>query len=54
MADPGGIKTWRALHGVISGLPDVLGGQLRREVNLSFLEYYVLGACPSSLTTPCG
>ena len=39
-------QTWRALHGVISALPDVLGGQLRREVNLSFLEYYVL-ACLS-------
>ena len=38
--------TWRALHGVISALPDVLGGQLRRQVNLSFLEYYVL-ACLS-------
>ena len=40
------LQTWRALHGVISALPDVLGGQLRREVNLSFLEYYVL-ACLS-------
>lgn len=39
-------QTWRALHGVVSGLPDVLGGHLRREVNLSFLEYYVL-ACLS-------
>jgi DNA-binding MarR family transcriptional regulator len=37
------MQTWRALHGVSSALPDVLGGQLRREVNLSFLEYYVLG-----------
>jgi DNA-binding MarR family transcriptional regulator len=37
------MQTWRALHGVISALPDVLGDQLRREVNLSFLEYYVLG-----------
>jgi DNA-binding MarR family transcriptional regulator len=37
------MQTWRALHAVSSALPDVLGGQLRREVNLSFLEYYVLG-----------
>jgi DNA-binding MarR family transcriptional regulator len=40
------LLTWRALHGVISALPEILGGQLRREVNLSFLEYYVL-ACLS-------
>jgi len=43
---PDELQTWRALHGVISALPDVLAGQLRREVNLSFLEYYVL-ACLS-------
>lgn len=43
---PDELETWRALHGVISALPDVLGSQLRREVNLSFLEYYVL-ACLS-------
>jgi DNA-binding MarR family transcriptional regulator len=44
--NPDELQTWRALHGVISALPDVLGAQLRREVNLSFLEYYVL-ACLS-------
>ena len=43
---PDELQTWRALHGVISALPEVLGSQLRREVNLSFLEYYVL-ACLS-------
>ena len=43
---PDELQTWRALHGVISGLPDALGAQLRRKVNLSFLEYYVL-ACLS-------
>jgi DNA-binding MarR family transcriptional regulator len=43
---PDELQTWRALHGVISALPEVLGAQLRREVNLSFLEYYVL-ACLS-------
>jgi DNA-binding MarR family transcriptional regulator len=37
------MQTWRALHAVISALPDVLGDQLRREVDLSFLEYYVVG-----------
>jgi DNA-binding MarR family transcriptional regulator len=41
--NPDELQTWRALHGVISALPDVLGGHLRREVNLSFIEYYVLG-----------
>lgn len=39
---PDEMGTWRALHG-ITALPDVLGAQLRREVDLSFLEYYVLG-----------
>jgi DNA-binding MarR family transcriptional regulator len=43
---PDEMQTWRALHGITSALPDALGGQLRREVNLSFLEYYVL-ACLS-------
>ena len=43
---PDEMGTWRALHGVISVLPDVLGGKLRRELNLSFIEYYVL-ACLS-------
>jgi DNA-binding MarR family transcriptional regulator len=46
---PDEMGTWRALHGVISVVPDVLGGQLRREVNLSFIEYYVL-ACLSEQT----
>jgi DNA-binding MarR family transcriptional regulator len=36
------LKTWRAIHGVVAALPAVLGGQLRRDVDLSFLEYYVL------------
>jgi len=35
-------QTWRALHDVLSGLPAVLSEQLRRDANLSFLEYYVL------------
>jgi DNA-binding MarR family transcriptional regulator len=39
------IGTWRALHGVISALPDVLGSELRRKFDLSFLEYYVLACC---------
>jgi DNA-binding MarR family transcriptional regulator len=43
---PDELQTWRALHGVISVLPATLGDQLRREVNLSFIEYYVL-ACLS-------
>src|SRR6202042_3992612 len=40
---PDEMQTWRALHAVSTALPDVLGSQLRSEVNLSFLEYYVLG-----------
>ena len=43
---PDELQTWRALHGVVSAVPEVLGSQLRRQVNLSFLEYYVL-ACLS-------
>jgi DNA-binding MarR family transcriptional regulator len=39
---PEEMKTWRALHEVVTGLPIVLGDELRREVGLSFLEYYVL------------
>ena len=39
---PDEMKTWRALHDVVTGLPIVLGDELRREVGLSFLEYYVL------------
>src|ERR1700722_2294013 len=35
-------QTWRALHDVLSGLPAVLTEQLRRDADLSFLEYYVL------------
>jgi DNA-binding MarR family transcriptional regulator len=35
-------RTWRALHDVLSGLPTVLSDQLRRDADLSFLEYYVL------------
>jgi DNA-binding MarR family transcriptional regulator len=40
------MQTWRTLHGITAALPDALGTQLRREVNLSFIEYYVL-ACLS-------
>jgi DNA-binding MarR family transcriptional regulator len=40
---PDEMETWRALHAVSTALPDVLGARLRRAVNLSFLEYYVLG-----------
>jgi DNA-binding MarR family transcriptional regulator len=36
------MKMWRVLHEVMTGLPIVLGDELRREVGLSFLEYYVL------------
>jgi DNA-binding MarR family transcriptional regulator len=43
---PDELQTWRALHAVISAVPDVLGGQLRRDVNLSYLECHVL-ACLS-------
>ena len=43
---PDEMQTWRALHGVISSLPDVLGDHLRQQVDLSFIEYYVL-ACLS-------
>jgi DNA-binding MarR family transcriptional regulator len=39
---PDEMKTWRVLHEVVTGLPIVLGDELRREVGLSFLEYYVL------------
>ena len=39
---PDEMKTWRALHDVVTGVPIVLGDELRREVGLSFLEYYVL------------
>ena len=39
---PDEMKTWRVLHEVTTGLPIVLGDELRREVDLSFLEYYVL------------
>jgi len=36
------MKTWTVLHEVVTGLPIVLGDELRREADLSFLEYYVL------------
>lgn len=36
------MKLWRVLHEVVTGLPIVLGDNLRREVGLSFLEYYVM------------
>jgi DNA-binding MarR family transcriptional regulator len=39
---PDEMKTWRVLHEVVTGLPIVLGEDMRREVGLSFLEYYVL------------
>jgi DNA-binding MarR family transcriptional regulator len=39
---PDEMKLWRVLHEVVTGLPIVLGDHLRREVGLSFLEYYVL------------
>lgn len=39
---PDEMKTWRVLHEVVTGLPIVLGDELRHEVGLSFLEYYVL------------
>jgi DNA-binding MarR family transcriptional regulator len=39
---PDEMKAWRVLHEVTTGLPIVLGDELRREVDLSFLEYYVL------------
>ncbi len=39
---PDELETWRALHLVMTGLPGVLGGQLQRDSDLSFIEYYVL------------
>jgi DNA-binding MarR family transcriptional regulator len=39
---PDELQTWRALHDVLSALPAVLSNQLRRDTDLSFLEYYVL------------
>jgi DNA-binding MarR family transcriptional regulator len=39
---PDEMKLWRVLHEVVTGLPIVLGDNLRREVGLSFLEYYVM------------
>ena len=39
---PDQLETWKALHLVVSTLPGVLGAQLRRDADLSFLEYYVL------------
>lgn len=39
---PDELETWRALSRLVAQLPVVLGDQLQRESNLSFLEYYVL------------
>ena len=39
---PDELQTWQALHMVLSTLPGALGGQLQRDSDLSFLEYYVL------------
>lgn len=39
---PDELATWRSLHLVLSALPGALGGQLQRDSDLSFLEYYVL------------
>ena len=36
------LETWKTLHVVMATLPAVLGGQLRRDRDLTFLEYYVL------------
>jgi DNA-binding MarR family transcriptional regulator len=41
---PDELQTWKALHLVLATLPGALGDQLRRDANLSFLEYYVLAA----------
>ena len=39
---PDELETWRTLHLVMATLPGALGGQLQRDSELSFLEYYVL------------
>ncbi|MFF5553857.1 MarR family winged helix-turn-helix transcriptional regulator [Streptomyces olivaceoviridis] len=36
------MRTWRALHAVLVLLPAALDAQLRRDAQLSYLEYYVL------------
>jgi DNA-binding MarR family transcriptional regulator len=41
---PDELQTWTALHLVLSTLPAALGGQLRCDAGLSFLEYYVLAS----------
>jgi DNA-binding MarR family transcriptional regulator len=39
---PDELATWQALHVTLASLPGALGGQLQRDSELSFLEYYVL------------
>ena len=39
---PDELETWKTLNLLITMLPTALGGQLQRDSNLSFLEYYVL------------
>ena len=39
---PEELQTWQQLHLVLATLPGTLGGQLQRDSDLSFLEYYVL------------
>lgn len=39
---PDELRTWQLLHLVVTTLPGKLGGQLQRDSDLSFLEYYVL------------
>src|SRR3954465_8988660 len=36
------LKTWRALHLLLSKLPAAMGEQLQCDSRLSFIEYYVL------------
>lgn len=39
---PDELETWNAINLLITTLPGALGGQLQRNSDLSFLEYYVL------------
>ena len=39
---PDELETWHALNLLLARLPVVLGEQLQRDSNLSFVEYYVL------------
>jgi DNA-binding MarR family transcriptional regulator len=46
--DESEMAAWRALVQAVSRLPTTLDAQLRRDADLSFLEYYVLAALSES------